>query len=44
VRDLVRSQLDGTITMIDRHLRWPGERGTLVVIELPMKDPQPIGL
>jgi two-component sensor histidine kinase len=43
VRDLVRSQLDGTITMVDRRTRGGGENGTLVVIELPDRDPQPIG-
>jgi two-component sensor histidine kinase len=43
VRDLVRSQLDGTITMVDRGTRGQGENGTLVVIELPARDPQPIG-
>ena len=43
VRDLVRSQLDGTITMVDRRTRGEGENGTLVVIELPAREPQPIG-
>ena len=43
VRDLVRSQLEGTITMVDRGTRRPAERGTLVVIELPAQEPQPIG-
>jgi len=43
VRDLVRSQLDGTITMVDRRTGGEGENGTLVVIELPDRDPQPIG-
>jgi two-component sensor histidine kinase len=43
VRDLVRSQLDGTITMLDRSTRTPGEQGTLVAIELPAREPQPIG-
>jgi two-component sensor histidine kinase/PAS domain-containing protein len=44
VRDLVRSQLDGTIAMHNRAGSGNGERGTLVVIELPARDPQPIGL
>ena len=44
VRDLVRSQLDGTIAMRNRAGSGNGERGTLVVIELPARDPQPIGL
>jgi two-component sensor histidine kinase len=43
VRDLVRSQLEGTITMVDRRTMGKGEQGTLVAIELPAKDPQPIG-
>ena len=43
VRDLVRSQLDGTIAMVDRRTRGEGENGTLVVIELPAREPQPIG-
>ena len=44
VRDLVRSQLDGTITM--RNRSTPTARastGTLVAIELPAREPQPIG-
>jgi len=43
VRDLVRSQLEGTITMVDRRTLGKGEHGTLVAIELPARDPQPIG-
>ena len=44
VRDLVRSQLEGTIVMLNRAATGDGERGTLVVIELPVRDPLPIGL
>ena len=44
VRDLVRSQLDGTIAMHNRAMTSAGERGTVVVIELPARDPLPIGL
>jgi len=43
VRDLVRSQLDGTIAMRNRATTEDGEHGTLVVIELPARDPLPIG-
>jgi len=43
VRDLVRSQLDGTITMRNRSVDGQGESGTLVAIELPVREPQPIG-
>jgi len=43
VRDLVRSQLDGTITMRNRAAEGDGVTGTLVAIELPTRDPQPIG-
>jgi two-component sensor histidine kinase len=43
VRDLVRSQLDGTIAMRNRSGSGDGDHGTLVVIELPARDPQPIG-
>jgi two-component system, sensor histidine kinase PdtaS len=43
VRDLVRSQLDGTITMRNRHEADPGVRGTVVAIELPAQDVHPIG-
>lgn len=44
VRDLVRSQLDGTITMRDRGTSVPVERGTVVTIELPAQEIQPLGL
>jgi two-component sensor histidine kinase len=43
VRDLVRSQLEGTITMRNRGIDASGVTGTLVAIELPARDPQPIG-
>jgi hypothetical protein len=43
VRDLVRSQLDGTIVMNDRSADGSGATGTLVMIELPSRDPVPIG-
>jgi two-component system, sensor histidine kinase PdtaS len=43
VRDLVRSQLDGTIVMRDRSASDPGQTGTSVVIELPVREAQPIG-
>ena len=43
VRDLVRSQLDGTITMHNRSDDGSDVHGTLVVIELPSRDPEPIG-
>ena len=43
VRDLVRSQLDGTIVMNDRSADGSGATGTLVMIELPSRDPGPIG-
>ena len=38
VRDLVRSQLDGTITMRNRHEIDPGAKGTVVTIELSAQD------
>ncbi len=44
VRDLVRSQLDGTITMRNRSVDRPGVRGTIVVIELPVQDGDAPGL
>ncbi|MGO8873912.1 MAG: sensor histidine kinase [Acidimicrobiales bacterium] len=44
VRDLVRSQLDGTITMRNRRDTVPGDRGTVVTIELPAQETQPLGL
>jgi two-component sensor histidine kinase len=43
VRDLVRTQLDGTITMRNRADDGSGVTGTLVAIELPAQEPQPIG-
>ncbi len=44
VRDLVRSQLEGTITMRDRRGISADERGTVVSIELPVQDAAAIGL
>ena len=44
VRDLVRSQLEGTITMRNRRDEHPGIRGTVVAIQLPVKDGDSIGL
>jgi two-component sensor histidine kinase len=45
VRDLVRSQLDGTITMRDRRGdEPPGTHGTIVAITLPVQDGDPPGL
>jgi two-component sensor histidine kinase/PAS domain-containing protein len=43
VRDLVRSQLDGTITMRNRQDDDPGLKGTIVAIELPAQEARPIG-
>ena len=43
VRDLVRSQLGGTISMRNRRDADPGETGTVVAIELPSREVQPIG-
>ncbi len=43
VRDLVRSQLDGTITMQNRREIDPALAGTMVTIELPVQVAQPIG-
>ena len=43
VRDLVRSQLGGTISMSNRQDADPGERGTVVAIELPSREVQPVG-
>ncbi len=43
VRDLVRSQLDGTITMRNRRDAEPGAQGTRVTIEVPVREAQPIG-
>jgi len=42
VRDLVRSQLDGTITMRNRRDLNPADRGTVVAIELPPQDLLPL--
>jgi two-component sensor histidine kinase len=44
VRDLVRGQLDGTITMRNRHDGAAGETGTVVTIELPAGEPPRAGL
>jgi two-component system, sensor histidine kinase PdtaS len=44
VRDLVRSQLDGTITMRNRGDHFPGTRGTIVAITLPVQDGDTLGL
>jgi two-component sensor histidine kinase len=44
VRDLVRSQLDGTITMRNRRDDHPGERGTIVAIGLPVEGGDTVGL
>jgi len=43
VRDLVRSQLDGSITMRNRSEVDPAQSGTMVIIELPAREAQPIG-
>jgi two-component system, sensor histidine kinase PdtaS len=43
VRDLVRSQLGGTITMRNRSVDRPGELGTIVSIELPTQEVEPVG-
>jgi len=43
VRDLIRSQLGGSITMSNRSADEPGATGTIVAITLPVRDPQPIG-
>ena len=43
VRDLVRSQLDGVITMRNRSDLVPGETGTLVAIVLPALDSPRVG-
>ena len=44
VRDLVRSQLDGTITMRNRRADHPGLRGTIVAIGLPVHAGETVGL
>ncbi len=41
VRDLVRSQLEGTITMRSRSTVDPGQPGTVVAIELPPVELEP---
>jgi two-component sensor histidine kinase len=41
VRDLVRSQLDGTITMRSRNAVEPGQAGTVVAIGLPPVQLEP---
>ncbi len=43
VRDLVRTQLDGTIVMRDRHENDAGATGTAVLIELPVREAQRVG-
>jgi two-component sensor histidine kinase len=44
VRDLVRSQLHGTITMCSRSRLHPGDPGTVVRLELPAPEIQRVGL
>jgi two-component sensor histidine kinase len=44
VRDLVRTQIGGTITMRNRSGRDPGRTGTVVLIELPVREPPRAGL
>jgi two-component sensor histidine kinase len=44
VRDLVRSQLEGVITMRNRSETAPGTRGTVVAIEVPVQEPHRVGL
>jgi two-component sensor histidine kinase/PAS domain-containing protein len=43
VRDLVRTQLDGTIVMRNRHEDDAGSTGTAVLIELPVREAQRVG-
>jgi two-component sensor histidine kinase len=43
VRDLVRTQLDGSIVMINRHEKDSESTGTAVLIELPVHEAQRIG-
>ena len=43
VRDLVRTQLDGTIVMRNRHENDAGATGTAVLIELPVREAQRVG-
>jgi two-component sensor histidine kinase len=40
VRDLVRTQIGGTITMRNRNGGDPGRTGTVVLIELPVREPR----
>jgi two-component system, sensor histidine kinase PdtaS len=44
VRDLVRTQLEGTITMRNRRDTDDGEDGTTVTITVPVPEVRPIGL
>jgi two-component sensor histidine kinase len=44
VRDLVRSQLDGIITMRNRNETDPGAPGTVVAIEVPVQETHRVGL
>jgi len=44
VRDLVRSQLEGTITMRNRRDEHPGARGTIVAIGLPVHTGESVKL
>ena len=44
VRDLVRSQMDGVITMRNRNEITPGVQGTVVAIEVPVQEPHKVGL
>jgi two-component sensor histidine kinase len=44
VRDLVRSQLEGTITMRNRRDTLPGMAGTVVAIELRAHEGNRVGL
>jgi len=44
VRDLVRSQLEGTITMRNRRDTLPGMAGTVVAIELRAQEGHKVGL
>ncbi|MHB1709818.1 MAG: sensor histidine kinase [Acidimicrobiales bacterium] len=44
VRDLVRTQLDGTIVMQNRHELDTGATGTSVLIKLPVQESQRLGL
>lgn len=43
VRDLVRTQIGGTIVMSDRSETEPGATGTIVHIELPLRESQKLG-